>query len=504
MVGVSRSSLGVVVCAYFCTCPQPPESPGFASFLSGLVATFAPPDRAGARQLTPHGTRLLPESGSAAANHREPGPFARADTAGDADALASRSQLLAAAAAARAPLPAIPIPAPLGWSMRPTLPAVPVWPPAASMASMPVLAAATVWPPPPSVAPRQVALLCPSAQSALFAPSPRPKKTTETAAAAAAAMQPSLGASNRRPAATADRHRKRGRESDDSSSESATTVESNDDVCMECAEGGTLICCDGCPHAAHPECAGVDLAVLGDDSWFCDDCVFDPPVSYAQPRAPARRSHRAQKSTPAHLPGAQPRSPHTMPAVETASASNPRGTATVVDVARRRPGGSQGRKRDRVWAVLLSNADDCMFCQDQGTLICCDDCPHAAHPECAGVDLDELGDAAWFCDDCSRSTRLGALGHVVVVAPSTGAILSGQSAPMRATLPQWLAEHPLFFKWSDAVRLFESNALEAELTRRESAATPGNPAAPAVAAGSFAAVTGTAATQLTRAQPPAH
>lgn len=39
--------------------------------------------------------------------------------------------------------------------------------------------------------------------------------------------------------------------------------------CFVCSKGGSLLCCESCPAAFHPDCLNIDMP---DGSWFCNDC----------------------------------------------------------------------------------------------------------------------------------------------------------------------------------------------------------------------------------------
>ena len=41
--------------------------------------------------------------------------------------------------------------------------------------------------------------------------------------------------------------------------------------CIQCRDGGDLMCCDGCPAAYHPACVG--LKEVPDEDFYCPACV---------------------------------------------------------------------------------------------------------------------------------------------------------------------------------------------------------------------------------------
>lgn len=51
----------------------------------------------------------------------------------------------------------------------------------------------------------------------------------------------------------------------------STYMDSHISYCVQCKDGGELLCCDGCPAAYHPTCLG--LTIVPDGSWFCPSCV---------------------------------------------------------------------------------------------------------------------------------------------------------------------------------------------------------------------------------------
>jgi hypothetical protein len=52
----------------------------------------------------------------------------------------------------------------------------------------------------------------------------------------------------------------------------STYTDSHISYCVQCRDGGELLCCDGCPAAYHAGCLGLQ-AVLQDAAWYCPSCV---------------------------------------------------------------------------------------------------------------------------------------------------------------------------------------------------------------------------------------
>jgi hypothetical protein len=49
------------------------------------------------------------------------------------------------------------------------------------------------------------------------------------------------------------------------------SLDNNEDVCRICRDGGSLLCCDGCPASFHPAC--LNLAQMPTEEFFCMECV---------------------------------------------------------------------------------------------------------------------------------------------------------------------------------------------------------------------------------------
>lgn len=48
------------------------------------------------------------------------------------------------------------------------------------------------------------------------------------------------------------------------------SAKDNDDLCTICADGGNLLCCDGCPRAFHKDC--ISLSAVPSGTWYCKYC----------------------------------------------------------------------------------------------------------------------------------------------------------------------------------------------------------------------------------------
>eukprot|EP00879_Flechtneria_rotunda_P024265 GHRR01025716.1.p1 GENE.GHRR01025716.1~~GHRR01025716.1.p1 ORF type:complete len:461 (+),score=103.97 GHRR01025716.1:766-2148(+) len=51
----------------------------------------------------------------------------------------------------------------------------------------------------------------------------------------------------------------------------STYMDSHINYCVQCRDGGDLMCCDGCPAAYHSACLG--LTNIPDGAWYCPACV---------------------------------------------------------------------------------------------------------------------------------------------------------------------------------------------------------------------------------------
>ncbi|XP_075050290.1 histone-lysine N-methyltransferase NSD2 isoform X2 [Mixophyes fleayi] len=47
--------------------------------------------------------------------------------------------------------------------------------------------------------------------------------------------------------------------------------------CFVCSKGGSLLCCESCPAAFHPDCLNIEMP---DGSWFCNDCRLGKKPRY--------------------------------------------------------------------------------------------------------------------------------------------------------------------------------------------------------------------------------
>uniref|UniRef100_A0A670ZSH4 Histone-lysine N-methyltransferase NSD2 n=1 Tax=Pseudonaja textilis TaxID=8673 RepID=A0A670ZSH4_PSETE len=47
--------------------------------------------------------------------------------------------------------------------------------------------------------------------------------------------------------------------------------------CFVCSKGGSLLCCESCPAAFHPDCLNIEMP---DGSWFCNDCKAGKKIHF--------------------------------------------------------------------------------------------------------------------------------------------------------------------------------------------------------------------------------
>lgn len=138
-----------------------------------------------------------------------------------------------------------------------------------------------------------------------------------------------------------------------------------DEDCYICAEGGELLCCDGCPRVFHYTCAGLRRIPRG--KTFCHVCdpsvkpVF-PVVKSTTGAAGATARKDSSVSTDA---GASASGDHIHPA----SGGHPQTTT---------------KSAEDQWDV------DCSVCALGGELLCCDGCPRAFHVACIGMEVRRL------------------------------------------------------------------------------------------------------------------
>lgn len=51
----------------------------------------------------------------------------------------------------------------------------------------------------------------------------------------------------------------------------STYIDTHISYCVQCRDGGDLMCCDGCPGAYHPACLGLEN--VPNEPWFCPACI---------------------------------------------------------------------------------------------------------------------------------------------------------------------------------------------------------------------------------------
>ncbi|TYZ68619.1 hypothetical protein PybrP1_002810 [[Pythium] brassicae (nom. inval.)] len=185
-----------------------------------------------------------------------------------------------------------------------------------------------------------------------------------------------------------------------------TTRDSNDEWdedCYICAEGGELLCCDGCPRVFHYTCAGLRRIPRG--KTFCHLC--DPSVRPVFPVAKATRDTTATTTTATvttttatttvtttePTPLADGADGTTVPANTVSNGSNG-GADSSDDHIHTASGGNlqtMTRSSEDQWDV------DCSVCGLGGELLCCDGCPRAFHVACIGLEVRDAS-GAWGGD----------------------------------------------------------------------------------------------------------
>ena len=51
-------------------------------------------------------------------------------------------------------------------------------------------------------------------------------------------------------------------------------ADGNTDNCCLCNQGGSLLCCDGCPASYHLRCIGEQAKSLPEGEWLCPECAL--------------------------------------------------------------------------------------------------------------------------------------------------------------------------------------------------------------------------------------
>ncbi|KAK6926698.1 Zinc finger, PHD-finger [Dillenia turbinata] len=153
------------------------------------------------------------------------------------------------------------------------------------------------------------------------------------------------------------------------------STKDSDDLCSICADGGDLVCCDGCPRAFHVDC--LSLPELPTGTWYCRYChhMFQKEKFV---------KHNANAIAAGRVPG--------------------------VDLI------GQMQRCTRVVKSSEAEIGGCILCRDQTftkarfgpkTVILCDQCEREYHVGCLrdhGMDdLKELPVGDWFCcTDCNN------------------------------------------------------------------------------------------------------
>ncbi|KAA8516611.1 hypothetical protein F0562_016883 [Nyssa sinensis] len=155
------------------------------------------------------------------------------------------------------------------------------------------------------------------------------------------------------------------------------SVKDNDDLCTICADGGSLLLCDGCPRAFHIECAALTSVPRG--KWYCKYCqnMFERERYVA---------HNANAVAAGRVSGVDPIEQITKRCIRIVK--NPEEAEVIA-------------------CVLCRGYDFSKSGFGTRTVILCDQCEKEYHVGCLKkhkmADLKELPEGKWFCCmDCTR------------------------------------------------------------------------------------------------------
>nr|XP_006812995.1 PREDICTED: histone-lysine N-methyltransferase NSD2-like isoform X2 [Saccoglossus kowalevskii] len=212
-----------------------------------------------------------------------------------------------------------------------------------------------------------------------------------------------------------------------------------ENVCQVCERPGELLLCEGqCCGAFHLDCIGLQQMPSG--VFKCDECISgvhscfictkcDIEVKRCSVALCGKFYHEdcLKKWTLTRFDGKGVTCPlHTCQACAADNPRNPKATKGRLTRCVRCP--TAYHTGDNCIAagsiVLASNAivcskhfqpvktqkhhshvnvSWCFMCSKGGSLMCCESCPAAFHPDCIGYD--EIPDGSWYCRDCTNGKR---------------------------------------------------------------------------------------------------
>lgn len=165
------------------------------------------------------------------------------------------------------------------------------------------------------------------------------------------------------------------KQSTEEEAEDISVRDSNDEWeedCYICAEGGELLCCDGCPRVFHYTCAGLRRIPRG--KTFCHVCdnsvkpVF--PVPKTATRSSSSNADKRRDST-----------------AESSDGRVPSNGASNGDIDRAPSGAATSQQQHPTKSAEDQWDVDCSVCGLGGELLCCDGCPRAFHVACIGLEV---------------------------------------------------------------------------------------------------------------------
>ncbi|KDP29214.1 hypothetical protein JCGZ_16603 [Jatropha curcas] len=154
------------------------------------------------------------------------------------------------------------------------------------------------------------------------------------------------------------------------------SAKDNDDLCIVCSDGGSLVLCDGCPRAFHKGCASLSSVPRG--KWFCQFCknMFQREKFV---------EHNANAVAAGRVSGVDP----------------------IEQITKRCMRIVKNLEAELSGCVLCRGYDFSRFGFGPRTIILCDQCEKEFHVGCLRnhkiANLKELPKGKWFCcPDCCR------------------------------------------------------------------------------------------------------